>query len=162
MQHQLCAYHTSAALAATHMSPTHCRHAALLQLASLNCFQDILSTLCTVSPEQQTQVQPLIPILATVAERCANYIAPPSVACPDGRVLSTVSTVGPAGPVLNGTSAAPNMTSTTPNMTGNMTGTATNMTGMSLMPGAGTSLGRSNLTLQNPAVDASPAPPVAP
>jgi hypothetical protein len=162
------------------MSPTHCRHAALLQLASLNCFQDILSTLCTVSPEQQTQVQPLIPILATVAERCANYIAPPSVACPDGRVLSTVSTVGPAGPVLNGTSAAPNMTSTTPNMTGNMTGTATdmtglapnmtgnmtgtatNMTGMSLMPGAGTSLGRSNLTLQNPAVDASPAPPVAP
>jgi hypothetical protein len=156
----------------------------LLQLASLNCFQDILSTLCTVSPEQQMQVQPLIPILATVAERCANYIAPPSVACPDGRVLSTASTAGPAGPVLNAASAAPNMNSTalnmtvnmtgmpinmtgnmtgmTTNMTGKMTGLAANRTGMALMPGAAMSPGPSNPTLQSPAVAASPAPPLAP
>lgn len=61
-----------------------------LQLKSSNCFQDILSTLCIVGPEQQKQVLPLIPILATVAQRCANYVAPASVACPDGRTLSTV------------------------------------------------------------------------
>jgi hypothetical protein len=61
-----------------------------LQLKSSNCFQDILSTLCIVAPEQQKQVQPLIPILATVAQRFANYVAPASVACPDGRTLSTV------------------------------------------------------------------------
>lgn len=79
-------------------------HAALLspQLNSLNCFPDILATLCKASPEQEAQVQALNPILAGAAERCANYKAPPSITCPDGRILSTVSGSGPAAAGVGG------------------------------------------------------------
>lgn len=114
-------------------------HAALLspQLNSLNCFPDMLATLCKASPEQEAQVQALNPILAGSAERCANYKAPPSITCPDGRILSTVSGTGPAA--VAGVGAAG-----TPAAEGPMPAPA------------GMSPGSSNLAL--PGVGASPAP----
>jgi len=62
---------------------------AVLQLAQLNCFPAILNVICGISPEQQAQVTPFVPILSGVAERCANYQAPPAITCPDGRIITT-------------------------------------------------------------------------
>lgn len=71
-------------------------YCVVLQLAQLNCFPDILNVICGISPEQQAQVTPFVPILSGVAERCANYQAPPAITCPDGRIITTGIGAGPA------------------------------------------------------------------
>jgi hypothetical protein len=120
-----------------HTMPCCC---LLPQLNSLNCFPDILATLCKAGPEQEAQVQALNPILAGAAERCANYKAPPSITCPDGRILSTVSGSAAAGVGGAGTPAAEGP-----------------MPGLGVMPPpADMSPAPSDLAL--PGVGASPAP----
>lgn len=95
---------SSAARAQSRQSqPLHaagCCHSLLLlpsQLKSLNCFVDILNTICTLTPQQEAKVLPFLPVLSTVALRCANYQAPATVTCPNGRVIRAGGAAKPPG-----------------------------------------------------------------
>lgn len=81
-----------------------------VQLKNANCFPVLLKAVCTLSPQQQAQAQPFLPILATVAQRCADYQAPADVTCPDGSKITAGAAPAAAGAGNSSAGAAGNNT----------------------------------------------------